>query len=184
MPVEVNFHDKIDDNLLKFAVIIAKTDGKWVFCKHKERETYEIPGGHREENETILDTARRELYEETGAVIFDITPICVYSVTETVRNNPKKSESEIICSIPKESEVEIEKSTQEESIIESSGNCTYGMLYFADIKSFEEKLHSEIEKIWITEELPNNWTYPLIQPKLIEEAKRRSKQCREQKILN
>lgn len=45
--VEVNFYDNVDDELLKFAVIIAKTNGKWVFCKHKERETYEVPGGHR-----------------------------------------------------------------------------------------------------------------------------------------
>lgn len=59
--VEVSFYDNVDDNLLKFAVIISKTEGKWVFCKHKERDTYEVPGGHREENESILETARREL---------------------------------------------------------------------------------------------------------------------------
>ena len=49
--VEVKFYDKVDDELLKFAVIIARSNGKWVFCKHKKRNTYEIPGGHRE-NET------------------------------------------------------------------------------------------------------------------------------------
>lgn len=78
---KVKFYDSISDELLKFAVIISKTQGKWVFCKHKERDTYEVPGGHREENEDILDTARRELYEETGALKFDLKPICVYSVT-------------------------------------------------------------------------------------------------------
>jgi len=35
--LEVNFHDQVADELLKFAVIIAKTNGKWVFCKHKDR---------------------------------------------------------------------------------------------------------------------------------------------------
>ena len=40
------------------------------------------------------------------------------------------------------------------------------MLFFADIFSFEE-IHSEIEKILITDDLVENWTYPLIQPKLI-----------------
>lgn len=54
--VEVKFYDYVDDSLLKFAVIIAKTDGKWVFCKHKDRETFEVPGGHRESGEDILDT--------------------------------------------------------------------------------------------------------------------------------
>ena len=60
---EVKFYDNIDDELLKFAVIIAKTNGKWVFCKHKERDTYEVPGGHRENGEDILSAAKRELRE-------------------------------------------------------------------------------------------------------------------------
>ena len=38
------------------------------------------------------------------------------------------------------------------------------------LKTFEKELHSEIEKIIITDELPSEWTYPLIQPKLLEKA--------------
>ena len=52
--MKVQFYDYIEDNLLKFAVIISKSNGKWVFCKHKERNTYEVPGGHREEGESIF----------------------------------------------------------------------------------------------------------------------------------
>lgn len=78
----VNFYEQVDDNLLKFAVIVAKYKDKFVFCKHKERTTLEIPGGHREPNEAIEATATRELQEETGAVKFQMTPVCVYSVTE------------------------------------------------------------------------------------------------------
>ena len=49
---------------------------------------------------------------------------------------------------------------------------SFGMLFIADVFSFEE-LHSEIEKILITDTLVEDWTYPLIQPKLIEEARSR-----------
>ena len=41
--LEVKFYDTVDDSLLKFAVIISQSNGKWVFCKHKERDTYEAP---------------------------------------------------------------------------------------------------------------------------------------------
>ena len=141
--VEVNFYEQVEDELLRFAVIISKTDGKWVFCKHKARDTYEIPGGHREIGETILETAKRELNEETGAIDFNISPICVYSVKgKTVVNEKNDDES-------------------------------FGMLFFADIFSFEKELHSEIGEIVITDDLVENWTYPLIQPKLLEEAKKR-----------
>ena len=137
---EVRFYDTVDDSLLKFAVIIACSKGRWVFCKHKERDTYEIPGGHREPGENILDTAKRELYEETGAVKYSIKPICVYSVTA-----PN----------------------------EFDGVETFGGLYFADIEEFEEELHSAIERISFFDSLPEKLTYPMIQPKLVEEAKRR-----------
>ena len=85
--MEVRFYDSVDDALLKFAVILAKAEGKWVFCKHKERDTYEIPGGHREPGEAIADTAVRELQEETGAKDFSIKPVCAYSVTGKNRVN-------------------------------------------------------------------------------------------------
>ena len=90
--MKVQFYDKVEDDLLKFAVIISKTNGKWVFCKHKERETLEIPGGHREDGETIDETAKRELQEETGAIDFAIEPICVYSVIGKNRVNDSGEE--------------------------------------------------------------------------------------------
>ena len=91
--MEVKFYDTVNDELLKFAVIISQSNGKWVFCKHKERDTYEVPGGHRETGENILETAKRELQEETGAVKYEIKPICVYSVTGKTRVNDTGEES-------------------------------------------------------------------------------------------
>jgi len=129
--IEVKFYQEANDELLKFAVIVSKYNGKWVFCKHKERSTYECPGGHREACENIVDTAKRELFEETGAVNFSLKQICVYSVV--------KDDKE-----------------------------TFGMLYYADIESFDELPDFEMEKVEFFDELPPNWTYPLIQPKLFQ----------------
>ena len=91
--LQVKFYDSADDALLKFAVIIARYNGKWVFCRHKDRDTYEIPGGHRETGESITETARRELTEETGAANFALSPVCVYSVTGKNRVNETGEET-------------------------------------------------------------------------------------------
>ena len=78
--IELYFSNHASDDLLSFAVVVARSDGKWVLCKHKGRNTYECPGGHREKGENIEETARRELYEETGALQYDLMPICGYSI--------------------------------------------------------------------------------------------------------
>ena len=77
---EVIFCDNVDDDALKFAVIVSRYEGTWVFCRPKGKSTYEVPGGHREQGENIEETARRELYEETGAARFRLTPVCVNGV--------------------------------------------------------------------------------------------------------
>lgn len=149
---EVKFYDTADDALLKFAVIISRSNGKWVFCKHKERDTYEIPGGRRGAGEAILETAKRELQEETGAVQYELKPVCVYSVTGKTRVN-------------------------------ETGGESFGLLCFAEIESFSGRLDSEMEKIVLLEEMPENLTYPLIQPKLLEEYKRRETLQREKDAI-
>lgn len=137
--VKVNFYETMEDNLLKFAVIAARYHGKWVFCKHRERETYEVPGGHREPGELIHEAAKRELYEETGASDYELTPVCVYSVTSNdgVEENEKE---------------------------------TFGMLYYAEIKKFDQLPDYEMEKILLFDTLPDKLTYPQIQPLLVEKV--------------
>ena len=88
---EVCFPPEAAGAPIKYSVIAARFQGRWVYCKHRERDTLEIPGGHREEGETPEQAARRELYEETGAESFSLAPICVYSVKE--RRGAEISES-------------------------------------------------------------------------------------------
>ncbi len=82
--VKVTFYkpNKIVDQNLRFAVIAARCGEKWVFCRHKQRSTWEIPGGHREEGETVLQTAHRELYEETGARATQMNAVAAYGVKQ------------------------------------------------------------------------------------------------------
>ena len=73
---------KVDEKEFTRVVIVSRYKNKWVFCKHKERTTWEIPGGHIEKGEDWLTAAKRELFEETGAVEAKIEPICVYSISK------------------------------------------------------------------------------------------------------
>lgn len=120
--------DAIPDALLRFAVIVSQYDGQWILCKHRDRDTWEVPGGHRDAGETILETARRELYEETGAVSFDLTPVCVYGVAR--------------------------------------GTESFGMLFYAQVREMGPLPDLEMERIALFDNLPDNLTYPLIQPHL------------------
>lgn len=131
--VKVNFYElnTIEDNKLMFAVIMTKFNGHWLYVRHKDRNTWEIPGGHREENENINDTASRELFEETGATKFKLTPVCVYSV-ETDEN------------------VEYTES--------------FGQLFYSEVETLDSILHFEIVETKLFDDIPDNLTYPLIQP--------------------
>lgn len=134
---EIKFYDNIDESKLTFAVIVAKMSGKWVFCKHRDRTTYEVLGGHREAGESILETARRELQEETGAGIFSLKRICDYSVQGFIREGEQFNEE------------------------------VFGTLFYAKISSRKNDLHNEIEKVVLLNDIPDNLTYPLIMPKLV-----------------
>ena len=134
--MKVNFYDigKVDDTVLKFAVIVSMYEGKWIFVRHKKRDTWEIPGGHREIGENIDETAKRELFEETGAKNFQIESICNYSVT-------------------------------------NNNITTYGRLYLSKVRELNMLPDFEIKEIKLFDELPDNLTYPKIQPYLYEKVK-------------
>ncbi len=68
----------------KYVVIFARYQGKWLFCRHKQRATIETAGGHIEPGETPLDAAKRELWEETGAVRAEVAPLFDYAAEDAM----------------------------------------------------------------------------------------------------
>ncbi len=70
-----------EDSLVRICVIPCRFQGQWVWVKSSGRPGWELPAGHVEPGETPDDAARRELMEETGAVRFQIWPVCWYSVS-------------------------------------------------------------------------------------------------------
>lgn len=121
----------VADGQLQFVVIMARFQGKWVFVKHKQRETWEMPGGRREPNESINQTAARELWEESGAKSFVLKPDFDYSV---VRKNGDPT--------------------------------TFGRVFSAEITDFAKLPESEIGQVALFADLPEQLTYPQIQPAL------------------
>jgi len=132
----VTFHNprEVDASRLKYAVICARHRGQWLLSRHRERTTWEIPGGHIEPGETAPEAARRELWEETGVRDADIRPVCVYAVNR-------------------------------------NGIPTYGMLFFAEVHALGTiPQESEIAEARLFDRLPENLTYPAIQPHLFEKV--------------
>lgn len=130
----VKFYDPlfIPPGKLIYSVIAAKSDDKWIFARHQKRTTWEIAGGHIENEETPANAARRELMEETGAIDFILDCVSTYSV-------------------------------------EKDGGTGYGRLFFAQVLRLGPiPGNSEIAEIKLSYHLPENLTYPDIQPLLFE----------------
>lgn len=71
----------IGESKLTYVVIGAQFQGEWIFVRHHDRTTWEMPAGHIENDESADQAAVRELLEETGAVRSSLDHIHDYSVT-------------------------------------------------------------------------------------------------------
>ena len=69
----------IEEPIHHHVLIIPKYNEQYILTHHKTRGI-EFPGGKVEANETSVDGAKRELYEETGARVKHIQYIATYEV--------------------------------------------------------------------------------------------------------
>lgn len=68
----------------KFVVVLSRYEEGILLSRHRKRDTWETQGGHIERGESPLEAAKRELYEESGAVDFTLEPLCDYYVGDDV----------------------------------------------------------------------------------------------------
>jgi 8-oxo-dGTP diphosphatase len=79
--VELSFAANAFGINAKHVLVISQYKGAWYLTNHKVRGL-EFPGGKVEEGESLEEAARREVYEETGAKVYELSQIAEYKVTE------------------------------------------------------------------------------------------------------
>ncbi len=125
---------KLDCDLTR-VILVCRYKNKWVLCRHGEKGTWEIPGGHIEEGEDYLAAAKRELLEETGITKANIEKICYYKI----------STYGLICYVDV-LELGTKKLVHEMDKVELFDELPLNMTYYDTHKKFIEKV-SEVKNI-------------------------------------
>lgn len=79
--VMLSFSEETFENLAKHVLVICQYGDGWLLTKHKHRGL-EFPGGKVEQGETLEEAARREVFEETGAILGELQNIGKYKVED------------------------------------------------------------------------------------------------------
>jgi len=70
----------VPDNLIEKAHAVCIRDSKLLIVLHPEWDIWSIPGGSRDEGESILETLHREVLEETNCKVVSEQPIALQKI--------------------------------------------------------------------------------------------------------
>ena len=82
MKLTFNPKNTHNDKDIHFVIITANYNysDQWIFVKKNGSDSWELPAGHKEDGETVFQTANRELFEETGAKEYNIEVLTDYTL--------------------------------------------------------------------------------------------------------
>lgn len=134
---------EIDYDMIKFVVLLAEYEGQLIIIRNKTRTLWELPGGKREPGEHLLKAASRELFEETGAISFELTPYGIYQMDGSYGMNFYARITEL-GELP---EYEIAEIKLSENLPK---NLNYGQIYYKMYDQWNEvKNKREFKKYFI-----------------------------------
>lgn len=88
---KVQFFDEPEkfSDVINHVLIICQIKDKWLLTNHKSRGL-EFPGGKVEKGESLEEAAKREVWEETGAILKELTALGTYKVFDAKGSFSKK----------------------------------------------------------------------------------------------
>ncbi len=84
--VDTDSFADLDDTLIEKAHAVCMHENKLLLVSHPEWNIWSIPGGTRESGETIDETLRREIQEETNCSVISSVPISYEKIIDNEGN--------------------------------------------------------------------------------------------------